>query len=135
MRLKGEEVYKAGIANFYIPRKDLKQAYKELKTELQHSQEPKETIDDVLGRYNQVPKHRVIEHEEDIRYIFNSKSFEEVTAKLNQNKNPFFTKVREAIEEQCPISAHVTFKNIQMSRTMTAKECFVNDFAVSQRFM
>jgi len=63
MRLKGEEVYKAGIANYYIPRKDLKQAYNELKNEIQHSQEPKETVDDVLGRYNQAPKHRIIEHE------------------------------------------------------------------------
>jgi len=89
----------------------------------------------VLSRYNQAPKHRVIEHEEDIRYIFNSKSLEEVSAKLSQNKNPFFIKVREALEEQCPISAHVTFRNIQMSRNMTAKDCFVNDFAVSQRFM
>jgi len=58
-----------------------------------------------------------------------------VTAKLNQNKNPFYAKVKQAIEEQCPISAHVTFKNIKMSRNMTAKECFINDFAISQRFM
>lgn len=60
---------------------------------------------------------------------------EEITAKLSQNKNPFYTKVREALEEQCPISAHVTFRNIQMSRNMTAKECFINDFAISQHFM
>lgn len=58
-----------------------------------------------------------------------------MTAKLNQNKNPFYAKVKQAIEEQCPISAHVTFKNIKMSRNMTAKECFINDFAISQRFM
>lgn len=38
MRLKGDEVYKAGIANYYIPRNDLNQALKEVKTELQHSQ-------------------------------------------------------------------------------------------------
>jgi len=38
MRLKGDEVYKAGIANYYIPQKDLKQAYNELKSEIQHSQ-------------------------------------------------------------------------------------------------
>lgn len=29
----------------------------------------------------------------------------------------------------------MTFKNIQMSRNMTAKECFKRDYAISQRFM
>jgi enoyl-CoA hydratase len=39
------------------------------------------------------------------------------------------------MEEKCPISAHVTFRNILMSRRMTARECFIHDFAVCQRFM
>lgn len=92
-------------------------------------------MEDVLSRYNKAPKHRILEHEEDIRYIFNSRTFDEVIDKLNQNKTPFYAKIREAIEEKCPISAHVTFRNIQMSRKMTAKECFIHDFAVSQRFV
>jgi hypothetical protein len=89
----------------------------------------------VLSRYNKAPDNRVIEHEEDIRYIFNSRSLDEVFDKLNQNKTPFYAKIKQAMEQQCPISVHVTFKNIQMSRNMTAKDCFINDYAISQRFM
>ena len=41
MRLKGEEVYKAGIANYFIPRDRLPNVYNDLKMELVHSREPK----------------------------------------------------------------------------------------------
>jgi len=135
MRLKGEEVYKAGIANYFIPRERLPQVYSDLKRELAHSREPKETIDEILLRYNQPPVNRVIEHEDDIRYIFNSQSVEEIFEKLKQNKTPFYAKIREAIEGQCPLSVHVTFRSIEESKRKTAKDCFITDYSISQHFM
>ena len=99
LQLKGEEVYRAGIANYYISKENIPRVFKDLRNELTYSRDPKYTIDDVMGRYHQGAKIRTIENEEDIRFIFNSKSLEEVFEKLEQNKsNPFFAKVKAALE-------------------------------------
>lgn len=135
MHLKGEDVYKAGIANYFIPRENLPQVFKDLKAELIHSREPKETVEDVLMRYNRAPANRIIENEGDIRFIFGSDSIEEIYDKLDQKRNPFFVKVKEAIDQQCPISVNVTFESIRRSKEMDMKDCYEADYAVSQRFM
>lgn len=128
-------MYKAGIANYFIPQEDLPKVFNDLKADLTHSREPKETVEDVLMRYNKAPKNRIIDHEGDIRFIFGSDTVDEIYEKLDQKRNDFFIKVKEAIDSQCPMSVRVTFESIRRSKEMDMKDCYEADYAVSQRFM
>ena len=51
-RIKGEDLYISGLANYFIQRKDLESAFNALKEALPGSSNPKETVANVLGKYH-----------------------------------------------------------------------------------
>jgi 3-hydroxyisobutyryl-CoA hydrolase len=51
-RLKGEDLYISGLANYFIPRKSLEAAFNELKAALPGSHSPKELVAEVLSKYH-----------------------------------------------------------------------------------
>jgi hypothetical protein len=58
-----------------------------------------------------------------------------VYEKLNKSQNPFYLNTKKILDEQCPISAHITFKSIQISKDKSLRDCYITDYAISQRFM
>jgi hypothetical protein len=66
-RLKGEDLYISGLANYFIPRKDIGEAYKEIKSALPNSNNPKETITNILDKYHQPSSRKTIPNEEQIK--------------------------------------------------------------------
>lgn len=91
-------MYKSGIANYFIPKASLNDAFNDLKKELAETKDPKATIEKVLSKYNKPPANTKLENEDDINEIFNSKSIEEILQKLKTEKNPFYGKVKKALE-------------------------------------
>lgn len=37
--------------------------------------------------------------------------------------------------EQCPFSVHITFNSIQKSKSRTIRECFIQDYALTEHFV
>ncbi len=50
--LKGEDVYIAGLANFYIPKENVQKAYDEINQGLSNAQNTKEFIHKTLSKYH-----------------------------------------------------------------------------------
>ena len=73
--LKGEEVYIAGLAHFFIPSSQLKAAYEEVSWVFsQKVENPKEAIRSILKRYNSPSGKTTIQNEEKIRDLFSLNS-------------------------------------------------------------
>ncbi len=51
-RLKGEDVYISGLANYYLPRESIVKAEEEIKSALPSSNNPKETIHQILTKHH-----------------------------------------------------------------------------------
>lgn len=51
-RLKGEDVYASGFANYYVNRENIQKIYEEISAELAKSTNPKSTIEQVLQKYH-----------------------------------------------------------------------------------
>lgn len=62
-RLKGEDLYISGLANYFIPRKNIEQAYNEIKTALPTSSRPKETISSILQKHHQPSGRKTLANE------------------------------------------------------------------------
>lgn len=62
-RLKGEDVYIAGLANFYIPRENVQKAYDEINQGLANAQNTKEFIQSVLSKYHKPSGRTTLENE------------------------------------------------------------------------
>lgn len=62
-RLKGEDVYIAGLANFYIPRENVQKAYDEINQGLANVQNAKEFIQQTLTKYHKPSGRTSIDNE------------------------------------------------------------------------
>ncbi len=69
-RLKGEDVYIAGLANFFIPRESVQQAYVEINKGLAGAVNAKEFIHQTLSKYHKPSGRKTIANEDDIKVIF-----------------------------------------------------------------
>ena len=66
-RLKGEDLYISGLANYFIPRKDIESAYKQIKEAVPSSNNPKETITNILNKYHQPSGRTALPNEDQIK--------------------------------------------------------------------
>lgn len=61
-RLKGEDVYIAGLANFYISRENVQKAYEEINQGLANAQNAKEFIQQTLSKYHKPSERTTIDN-------------------------------------------------------------------------
>lgn len=51
-RLKGEDVYTSGFANYFVSKENISKIYQELDSRLKESKNSKATIEEVLKKYH-----------------------------------------------------------------------------------
>ena len=85
-RLKGEDVYIAGLANYFIPREKIPDAYAELKSEMKNSGDAKNIVTKVLGKYHQHPQRKTLANEDKINEIFSKGSMREIYQYLQKSE-------------------------------------------------
>ena len=74
-RLKGEDLYISGLANYFIQRKDLEAAFNDLKEALPSSSSPKDTVAKVLNKYHSPSNRKELKDEDKIKDLFSIKDF------------------------------------------------------------
>ena len=77
-RLKGEDAFIAGLANYYIPRDKLEDSFEDIKKALVSSDDPKKTIAEILDKYHKAPSRRSLPYEIEINQIFGLKDFRKI---------------------------------------------------------
>ena len=53
-QLKGEDVYRAGLANYYVPSASIPKIYAELESAIPSSNNPSQEIENILSKYTEV---------------------------------------------------------------------------------
>ena len=66
-RLKGEDVYNSGLANYYIGHDDISAVYNELEAKVGESENTREAIEKVLRKYHKGEANKKIQYEEEIK--------------------------------------------------------------------
>lgn len=74
-RLKGEDLYISGIANYFIQRKNIEAAFNELKDALPSSGNPKETVSNILKKYHEPSGRKELPDEDKINDLFSIKDY------------------------------------------------------------
>ena len=63
-RLKGEDVYNSGFANYYVSKDNVGKIYEEIASNIRSSKNPRETIESILGKYHIGKPNQKIANEE-----------------------------------------------------------------------
>ena len=134
-RLKGEDLYISGIANYFIPRKDLETAFNELKQVLPGSSNAKDTVTGVLNKYHQPSGRKELADEGQIKDLFGMKDFREIYKKAAGQSDPFSVAVTKGFNEECPLSVGGVHKLVETAKDKSFRECFLRDYKVCQHFI
>ena len=133
-RLKGEDVYNSGFANYFVAKDSVPKIYDEISMKIKDSTNPKKTIEEVLNKYHIGSADKKISNEEEIKQIFEGKSVAEIYEKAKASGTPFAASVVKAMDEVCPESMHIIYKLIKDSQHMSLQDVFKRDFLLAQYF-
>lgn len=61
-RLKGEEVYTSGFANYFVNRENIHKIYEEISSQIKNSKNPKATIEEILSKYHKGDPNKKIDN-------------------------------------------------------------------------
>lgn len=144
-RLKGYDVFLAGIASHYVPSNriaDLEGRLAELNASaLSNAQQNiYDLINQTLEEFSeQVPSNHISalggEKRQIIDECFSKESVEEVLQALEQNGSEFALKTKNTILDRCPTSVKVTFANINQGRDLDITSAFRGDYYLAENFM
>lgn len=115
-RLKGEDLYISGLANYFIQRKDLESAFNDLKSALPGAANPKETVAKVLDKYHSPSGRKEISDEDKIKDLFSINDFREIYRKVDNQNDDFSKSVLKNLKEQCPLSVGVVQKLVETAK-------------------
>jgi enoyl-CoA hydratase/carnithine racemase len=59
---------------------------------------------------------------------------QELYKRVSEDSDKFCLAVTKAMNEQCPVSLGVIYRLIHSAKNKTLKECFIQDYNLSQRF-
>jgi 3-hydroxyisobutyryl-CoA hydrolase len=134
-RLKGEDMYISGMANYYIQRKNLEAVFDELKTALPSSTNPKKTVTDVLNKYHESSGKTTLAHEKEIKELFGIKDFREIYRKVSGQTDEFSISTTKALNDQCPPSVGVIHHLVETAKGKSYRECFLRDYKLVQHYI
>lgn len=98
-RLKGEDVYISGLANYFIQRSSLEAAFKEIKEAIPSSSNPKETIANILSKYHKPSGRTTLPDEDKINKIFGIKDFREIFRHVSTHSDDFSVNATKMMKE------------------------------------
>jgi enoyl-CoA hydratase/carnithine racemase len=112
-RLQGEAVYHCGMANYFIRSEKLPAVFQEISEQISKSSNAKGVIEGVLAKYNSGEKGKQLQNEEEIKHIFEGGSVAEIYERAKGSNTGFGKGMVKALEAMCPLSVHVTFRQMK----------------------
>ena len=138
--LKGEDVVKAGIANYFVESKYialLERSIENLVSENNNlsQNEIESKIHDLIKKYHK-KVNGLIPNEEIINEIFNQKTLENIIQKLKDKSSncEFSKKALKIIQSLNPLTPNIIFEQITRHRSFTLKDALISDFRIAYRF-
>jgi len=134
-RLKGADVYKAGIATHMCDSSKLLDLEKELIA--LDSSRPQD-IEVILQKYNELcPETKkafsLESHMANIDKLFNATSVEQILSNLKSDGSEWSLKTAETLAKMSPTSLKTSFKLLQMGEELDLQECLRVEYRISQR--
>lgn len=135
-RLKGDELFQTGLADYYIKSEKLKSLEKEIIDKTNASTKV-EDIKAIVQKYHEPVKNEKFVHEDFVKDIFGYETVDEIYKALKNTKQnrEFADKLIATMDTHNPFSMKVIHEHIKRGAGLDLKENLRNDFRLSQRFM
>ncbi|XP_065666372.1 3-hydroxyisobutyryl-CoA hydrolase, mitochondrial isoform X3 [Hydra vulgaris] len=135
-RLKGRDVYFAGIATHYVTANEIPY----LEEEVLKLNKPAGRIQEILNSYHKKcddynTNFSLSQHLETIDNTFSAPTLEEVFLRLQENKSNWSKKQLEVLKKLSPLSLKVTMKQIEKGAALSLNDVLKMEYRISQRFM
>ncbi|KAM9447630.1 3-hydroxyisobutyryl-CoA hydrolase, mitochondrial-like isoform 1-T1 [Salvelinus alpinus] len=137
-RLKGRDVQRAGVASHFVESQKIAALEKELVDLKTPSIEDVSRVLDSYQKWSSLDAEKpfVLEQHIDlIDKLFQSNSVEGIVHNLKTDGSPFAQKQAETLAKMSPTSLKITFKQLQVGRTMSLQEVLVMEYRLSQACM
>ncbi|XP_029790100.1 3-hydroxyisobutyryl-CoA hydrolase, mitochondrial isoform X1 [Suricata suricatta] len=137
-RLKGRDVYRAGIATHFVDSEKLGMLEDNL---LALKSPSKENISDVLDAYHTKSKidqdkpFILEEHMDKINSLFSANTVEQIIENLQQDGSSFALEQLKVINKMSPTSLKITLRQLIEGSSKTLQEVFVMEYRLSQACM
>lgn len=131
-RLKGEDVYKAGVANYYCESNLLN----DLETELLNCKNDTDIVN-VLKKFTPKTFKKFIleDHLEKINKIFNENSIENIIENLKNDNSEFAANTLKSLSKMSPTSLKVTLEQLSLGKNLTLNECLNMEYRIVYRHL
>ncbi|XP_012369575.1 3-hydroxyisobutyryl-CoA hydrolase, mitochondrial [Octodon degus] len=137
-RLKGRDVYRAGIATHFVDSEKLPMLEEDLSALKSPS---KENIAEVLGTYHAESKidqdkpFSLEEHMDKINRCFSAKTVEGIMENLQRDGSPFALEQLQVINKMSPTSLKITLRQLTEGASKSLQEVFTMEYRLSQMCM
>ncbi|XP_037815643.1 3-hydroxyisobutyryl-CoA hydrolase, mitochondrial isoform X1 [Lucilia sericata] len=132
VRLKGEDVFKAGIATHYCESSKIA----DLETALLNCPDADE-VPEILNKFNNPsPKPFALEpHLDQINKCFAGESVEEIIENLKRDGSEWATKTKEVLLKMSPTSLKVTFRQLELGAKLSLPQCLNMEYRIVVRHL
>lgn len=134
-RLKGEDVYNSGLANYFVTRDSIPNIYNEISSAVPSSKNVAQTIESILQKYHKGQKNKKISNEDEIKEIFGAPTVAEIYQRAKNSQTEFGKNTVKLLEGVSPLSIHAVHKLINESHNLGWKEIFERDFILAQNLI
>ncbi|XP_012510771.1 PREDICTED: 3-hydroxyisobutyryl-CoA hydrolase, mitochondrial [Propithecus coquereli] len=137
-RLKGRDVYRAGIATHFVDSEELSMLEEDL---LALKSPSKENIADVLETYHtesKIDKDKSFileEHMDKINSCFSANTMEQIIENLQQDGSSFALEQLKVINKMSPTSLKITLRQLMEGSSKTLQEVLTMEYRLSQACM
>lgn len=133
-RLKGRDVYTAGIATHFVDSEKLVMLEEDL---LALKSPSKENIADVLESYHtksriDQDKSYILEHMDKINRCFSANTVEQIIEYLQQDGSPFALEQLKVINKMSPTSLKITLRQLMEGSSKTLQEVLLMEYRLVQ---
>jgi len=142
-RLKGFDVYMAGIATHYVPSENLSELERRLgEVDYSVATDKADLMEMVNGLINEfsgsVPEGYVYElavNRECIDRCFSHRKIEDVISALEKEGSEFANATLKSLLQRSPTSLKVALRQMNDSKNWSIKQTFMNEYKIASRFM
>jgi len=133
-RLRGAEMVQAGLANFFVRKKNLDKLERDL-VENVREDTSEQKIFEIVGKYSEKITEEYI-YSKQVKELFEGGSLGEIYENLRKDKKfkEFSKNMLKIMEESSPSSIRVIFEALKKGKNMTLAEAFAMEFRLIQRY-
>lgn len=137
-RLKGADVYHAGISTHAVSMQDVNLLQEELLSLKMHSQSEIETCLAKFTKSATFLKEQPFSlepHMALIDHCFSASTVEGIASRLESSSDPFAKETLATLTKMAPLSLKITLRALEEGSEMTLAECLQMEYRLSQRFV